>query len=151
MMYPPILAKTVDGITRLLDEQMTHGVVLLDHQFNEETRRYKDNIVTHPQSMSKFLRQAAKELKRPYIKAETFAWDRVVMHVPSRRYLAPVIAPLLLMGTEGSPSGSGEPVKFLRRPSLTTFYTTREIFYNWREGITHDPLCRKALRLEVMN
>ena len=153
MNYPKVYHDTMEEIKTLVDEQITQGITLLPTDYDHDKGRYVTSLLTHQGSMSKFLRHIAKEMKRPYIKATESYNGAIEVIIPKAKYLQPVMAPLLLIGEPGL-RHTREPVKpavwFISGRSVTTFYMQNsDIFFHWREGIANDPICRKALRLEV--
>lgn len=152
MDYPKVYHDTMKEIQSLVDEQITHGIALLPTTYNLQGKQYDTAILTHQGNMSKFLRHIAKEMKRPYIKAAEGYNGFIEVVIPRAKYLQPIMAPLLLIG-EHRPHRRHvvtADVWFEGGATINNFFMLNSsIFFQWREGILNDPICRKALRLEV--
>jgi hypothetical protein len=115
-------------------------------------------------------REIAKELKRPFIRCYAHITDRIwdnasrqyvslpgpvfgegYVEVPKRKYLMPLVAPLLLAANEVTyryRHDTTKPVYNISCNSLWQFTVCNETFWNeYYEFVLNDPVCRKARKL----
>ena len=96
----------------------------------------------------KYLRDTARSLRRPDIFYETCWYSQVtgrgrtVLDLPKRKYLEPVIAPLLLL--RNSPVVEVEPSE---TRTILAIKDAHHIFHGWLERTRTDPEWRKILGL----
>lgn len=179
--------KTVQELHRLTQLYLRTGLFLLpswaDRRFGRVEALHDKFYAPVPLLRTAILRShfraLAKELKRPFLWA--IAGNAYTYHpgggkegfiaycvVPRRRYLDPVVAPLLLVAREVPHYTSTDTPCFVRPPHApyqrpdgtmmqpvpTVYEFTfqgpegKQLFDGWRKRLHTDPTCRAALRLD---
>jgi len=84
-----IWTEQVRHLTRVTEDYMRRGYLRYDHMLNSW-----QSVGDHSR-VSAYIRQLAKEMHRPFITVAVSGYFRVDM--PTRNYLAPIMAPLIML------------------------------------------------------
>jgi hypothetical protein len=99
--------------------------------------------------MSKFAKQIARELKRPYIPYIRLT-EYARLEIPNKKYLDVLHAPLRLVAVKREFATFDMPVRYEALKAYTTYNFRGEgltIFHTWLQRTQADPDMRKALKL----
>ena len=143
MQMPVVFDNTVDTLRGITEDFIKSGFAFVKATSSCST------VLTHGPMMSKYMRTVAKELKRPYLKAEM--WDNGChLTVPKQKRLMPLVAPLLLISHEGQyyRAPEGTKITHLSQATIWQFrFYDMDMFRRWFATVQQDPACRKALKL----
>lgn len=146
-----------DNITQFVAHFLATGVFKLDNQYRCFTKTDRGHREHYSSTLNSLAEQIARETKRPFVR---FYGDELL--VPKRKYLAPIIAPFVLIAEKldsvrgwYNPTYNKNGVFCLPNwhKSFDTYRfvgsegeAQKEIFWRYIQ----EPECRKALRIPTI-